>query len=100
MSIHVLLKELEGRDKPLAKAIQSGPGFKVLAIGFKEGMILAKHKTATNARLYVIQGNVRYESDSESVILNELDQHQIPVDEMHAVTAITDALIFVIKETH
>ncbi|HCR49732.1 MAG TPA: hypothetical protein DIW24_08885 [Bacteroidetes bacterium] len=77
---------------PLAKTDQT----KVIAIGFKKGMVLRKHKTAIPAKLYVLEGQVQYEAESGHMVLSEYEETPIRADEYHQVTAQEEALCLLI----
>lgn len=92
MTIQQILAELPGASKPIARVLHKGEGFKVLAIGFTKGMILAEHKANVPSRLTVIKGSVIYKSDEQSHILQTYDEFEIPVGELHAVEATADSI--------
>ncbi|MBL7976922.1 MAG: hypothetical protein JNN12_01180 [Bacteroidetes Order II. Incertae sedis bacterium] len=77
---------------PLAKTDQN----KVIAIGFKKGMVLRKHKTAIPAKLYVLEGQVQYEAESGGMVLSQYEETPIPAGEYHEVTAQEETLCLLI----
>ena len=97
MTIKEIVKELETAEKPVAKMLRKGEAFNVLAIGFRKGMVLTKHKSNLPARLVVIKGEVVYNNDSKGTTLSLYDEYEIPVDEIHWVEANEDSIITVIK---
>lgn len=97
MTIKNLISELEASVKPVGKMLRKGEDFHVLAIGFKERMVLEEHKTNLPARLLVIKGEVIYNNDHSATTLGLYDEYEIPVDELHWVEAIRDSIILVIK---
>lgn len=92
MVIKEILEELETKNHPVAKALHVGKDFKVLIIAFKKAMVLKEHKTSLNTKLTVLNGRVTYDNGTKKVILNQYDEYIIPIDEVHSVTAIDDAL--------
>ena len=90
--IKEILLQLENSVSPVAKAIHKGENFKVLAIGFKKGMILKEHKTKLPAKLTVLKGRVNYSEGTKSKELNQYDETDIPVEVLHSVVCIDDAL--------
>lgn len=89
--------ELETATQPVGKMLRKGDDFHVLAIGFKNGMILQEHKSALPARLVVLEGEVVYHSAKGASALSRYEEHEIPVNELHWVEARQDSLILVIK---
>jgi quercetin dioxygenase-like cupin family protein len=92
MIIKDVLLALENSKHPVAKVIQKGSDFKVIALGFKKGMELAAHKTTMPAKLTVLYGKVRFKQGTQETILDQFEDIDIPVDVMHAVFGIEDAL--------
>ena len=97
MIIKEILAELETKEHPIAKALFKREGFKVLALGFKKEMILKEHKANVPTKLVVLEGTVIYKSDVTMLTLNQYDEFEIPVNELHAVTALEDALCMLIQ---
>lgn len=97
MIIKQLLKDLESAKRPVAKVLQSGANFKVIAIGFKKNMILDDHKTDLKAKLVVLEGKVVYKEGDKMVMLLQYEETPIPADIMHSVTALEDSICLVIK---
>ncbi len=92
MIIKDILAQLETATHPVAKAIHKGEHFKVLAIGFKKGMILKEHTTALPAKLSVLFGAVLYKEGAIVKTLLQYDETDIPVDIVHSVECTEDAL--------
>jgi quercetin dioxygenase-like cupin family protein len=92
MAIAALLEQLETSAHPVAKAIHSGHNFKVLALGFKKGMILKEHQAHLPAKLTVLYGSVVYREADKEVRLSRYGMTDIPVDVIHSVEATEDSL--------
>lgn len=92
MLIKDILTELETATHPLAKALHKGEHFKILVIGFKNGMVLKEHKAHMPSKLTVMDGTVEYRQGEEIVVLNKYDSFDIPVEEVHSVWAKEDSL--------
>lgn len=97
MIIQEILTQLETSSHPVAKVLQKGENFKILAIGFKKDMILKDHKTSYNSKLLVINGSVKYVQNQIIIIANQYDEIAIPVNEIHQVTALTDSVCLLIQ---
>ncbi|MEO8416845.1 MAG: hypothetical protein ABI472_24490 [Ginsengibacter sp.] len=97
MIIQEILAQLENTVNPIVKILQRGDQFKVIAMGFKKGMILKEHKTPIPAKLVVIDGNVLYRQGEESIALNKFDEHEIPVNIIHSVEALHDSICILIQ---
>ena len=97
MIIKEILAELETKEHPVAKAMYKKDGVKVLMLGFKNGMILKEHKAAVPTKLVVLQGSIIYKSDANEIELSMYDEFEIPVNELHAVHAKSDALCMLIQ---
>ena len=97
MTIKQILKDLESAKRPVAKVLQSGTNFKVIAIGFTKNMVLEDHKTDIPAKLIVLGGKVVYKEGEKMVMLSQYEETPIPAGVMHSVTALEDSLFLVIK---
>lgn len=91
MTIKDLFVQLEGSSHPVAKAIHKGAHFKVLVIGFKSGMILKEHQANLPAHLTVLEGQVKYKTKESQIVLDQYDEMEIPLHEIHSVEAIKDS---------
>ena len=92
MVIKEILQQLETAVHPVAKALHKGGQFKVLAIGFKKGMILKEHQAHLPSKLFVLNGEVIYKEGEVSTTLSTYDEIVIPVQVLHSVEAISDSL--------
>lgn len=97
MIIKEILSELETKDYPIAKALYKKEGFKVLVLAFKKGMILKEHKAHVPTKLVVLDGKVLYKSDAEEIIFNKYDEFDIPLNDLHAVSALEDSLCMLLQ---
>lgn len=87
-----LLQELQTATKPVVKPLRAGKDFRVLAIGFNTGAVLAEHTTTRPTRLFVIKGSVVYREGDKSHLLNVYEDYEIPVNVRHSVEATADSL--------
>ena len=90
--IQAVFEKLETSLTPVAQAIHKGVNMKVLAIGFKKGMIMRDHKTHLPATLTVLSGKVLYRMEEEETRLTSFEQQEIPVNVTHSVEALEDSL--------
>ncbi len=97
MKIKDLLIQLENATHPVAKALFNGEHTKVLAIGFKKGMLLKEHKTQLPAILTVLEGAMLYREGNQEIRLSTYDEVQIPVHLLHSVEALSDGLCLLIQ---
>jgi quercetin dioxygenase-like cupin family protein len=95
--IKEILAELENKEHPVAKALYKTDAFKVLAIGFKKGMVLKEHKASLPSKLIVMDGSVMYKYVNNEILLNKHDEYVIHADEIHAVVALEDSLCLLIQ---
>lgn len=91
-TIQDVLARLETVSHPVAQVIQKGHDFRILAIGFKKGMLLTDHKASMPAVLTVLAGSVVYLQGDVSITLKQYEEQQIPVDIIHSVKALEDSL--------
>lgn len=97
MTIKEVKEKLETSIHPVAKSLHQGTNFKVLMMGFKKGMTLKEHKANLPTKLTVLEGAVRYIEESRDIELNQYDEVEIPVSEIHSVEALTDSLCVLTK---
>ena len=97
MIIKEILSELETKDHPVAKALYKKEGFKVLVLAFNKGMILKEHKAHVPTKLVVLEGSVKYRSETTEIELGKYDEFEIPINELHAVNALADSVCMLIQ---
>ncbi len=97
MVIKAALEELENSKHPIAKIMHNNSGCKMLTIVFKKGMVLKEHKTNTSATLVVVEGEVEYRTDKESITLKKYNQTGITVGLLHEVEAKEDSVCLLIQ---
>lgn len=90
--IKEILTQLETSLHPVAKAIHKGNHFRVLAIAFKEGMVLKEHKAHWPSKLTVLSGSVVYQEIDRTITLSQYDCVDIVPEVTHEVTALEDSL--------
>ena len=92
----MILKEIETQLAtalhPVAKALHKGEHFKVLAMGFKKGMVLKEHQAHSPTKLFVLKGQVIYHENETSTTLGLFDEIDISVNVLHTVEALEDSL--------
>ena len=92
MTIKHIKEKLETVDHPIAESIHHTSHFRVLAIGFKEGMTLKEHKAHLPSKLSVLEGAVNYVEQDRVVELGTYDEFEIPIEVTHSVVALKDSL--------
>ena len=92
----MILKEiialLENATHPVAKALHKGDHFKVLAIGFKKGMVLKEHQAHLPTKLFVLSGQIIYKQNEVCTSLSTYEEIEIPINVLHSVEATEDSL--------
>ncbi|MEJ7588896.1 MAG: hypothetical protein WKI04_15175 [Ferruginibacter sp.] len=83
---------LENAVHPVVQALRKGEHFKVLAIGFKKGMVLKEHRALLPTKLFVLKGQVFYKENDASTTLSTYEEIEIPVNIVHSVEAAEDSL--------
>ena len=68
-------------QNPVAKAIHHNAHFKVLAIGFKQVMIMIAHTAKWPSKLTVLEGDIQYSINGSKTQLNQYNEINIPVGE-------------------
>jgi quercetin dioxygenase-like cupin family protein len=86
------LAELETKNNPVAKVLHKAADSKAIIMVFKKGMMLKEHKSALPAKLTIFNGAVSFVMLGETTILNQYDTMDIPMNEVHAVTALEDTV--------
>jgi len=92
MVLKDIMAALEKAAHPVAKALHKGEHFKVLAIGFKKGMILKEHQAHLPTRLFVLYGQIIYRENEVSTTLSTYEETEIPINILHSVEAVEDSL--------
>ena len=91
-TISEIISSLETASHPVARALHKGDSFKVLLIGFKQGMILQDHKAHIPSKLTVLYGSVIYKEGEKEIRLPQYGEVGIPVEIIHSVEALEDSL--------
>lgn len=92
MTIKEIKEKLKASKGPVAQSLHQGSGFKILVVGFNKGMILKEHKAHIKSKLTVLEGSVIYKEENRVIELNQYDEVDIPVEEIHSVEATADSL--------
>ena len=92
MILQQILTEIETSKHPVAKALHKGDHFKVLAIGFKKGMVLKEHQAHLPTRLFVLSGQIIYKQNEVCTSLSTYEEIEIPINVLHSVEATEDSL--------
>lgn len=94
--IQTIKKELPESTKPIMKKILENEKTKIIGVGLKKGVEIAHHKAPSFAKIIVMQGAINYISEERNMILNHLDEFDIPLDETHKVIGLDDAIFLLI----
>ena len=97
MIIKDAFAELDFKVNPVAKILFKSQNVKVIILAFKKSMILKEHITAIPAKLIIFNGKVKYFSSIFETVLNQYDEIEIPINQLHSVTAIEDSLCLLIQ---
>ncbi|HET8753130.1 MAG TPA: hypothetical protein VFM59_02135 [Salinimicrobium sp.] len=97
MVLKSIEKELETAVNPVGKLLHQGNNYRVMALGFKENMVLKEHKSDVPTKLLVIKGEVVYNNATSATTLGLYDEFEIPVEEYHWVEAKKDSLFLLFK---
>lgn len=92
MTIQSIKDALSQAKNPVAKAIHHNSHFKVLVIGFNQGMVMATHTAKWPSKLTVLEGIIHYTMEGAVTILNQYDEFDIPVGVVHSLEAKSDSL--------
>lgn len=79
-------------DQPVIKKIHDENGTKIMAIGLKRGVELSEHVAPCKARLLVVQGEIDFNTETESRRYACFESYDIPMDVKHSVVAWDDAI--------
>lgn len=89
---NLLLNEL----KPAVLSVRKTEKSNTFAVGLTQNQLLAKHKTATPTLLTVLQGEILFRINGESIRLCTLDAFEIPVNQEHEVMGVEKENIFIL----
>jgi len=99
MTIKEIKAEIKTATKPVVSVLTKGSQSKLIAIGLGKGISLREHKAPGPTRIVMLLGAIEYKTSDAVKTFNALDEYQIPMDEIHAVTGIEDA-IFLLSVNH
>jgi len=88
--------QLKGSTRPIVKVLMKNNLTRCIAIGLAENVELSDHKSPAPAQLLILKGSINYQSQSADVILNALDEFEIPQEEVHRVIAKEDSIFLLI----
>ena len=75
------------RVKPQIRIVQASEHFKVIHVTLQPGAILEKHIAPARAKIFVVKGAIEYRSLRGIKTIHHLEEYDIPLDEIHEVTA-------------
>lgn len=84
---------LKVSDTPVIKKIHDDNGIKIIAIGLARGVKLEEHKTTCKAELLVVQGEIDFNTETESRRYACFESYDIPLNVKHNVVAWDDAIV-------
>lgn len=73
--------------KPQIRIVQASKHFKVILVTLQPGAVLEKHTAPARAKIFVVKGAIEYRSLREIKTIHHLEEYNIPLDEIHEVTA-------------
>ena len=85
-------EKLKKSNAPVVKEIHNENGTKILAIGLGRGVTLAEHVAPCKAKLLVVQGEIDFNTATESKRFACYESYNIPMDVKHSVVAWDDAI--------
>ncbi len=85
MTIKKIILAIENANKPITALLSKGTKSKLIAIGIGKGILLKEHKAPGPTKLIVLRGKIEYRTEDSSRIFSELDEFQIPLEEVHSV---------------
>ncbi|MFY0643377.1 MAG: hypothetical protein JXR19_02815 [Bacteroidia bacterium] len=96
MNLNDVVSQMELSERPITHLIHKSDSSKIIAIGLKKGVSLNEHKSPGPANIVVIKGAISYKANSKLVELRTYDEFQIPIDEIHSVTGIENAVFLLV----
>jgi len=96
MTLSELYKQLPNSKKPLVTSIMKSDNTRLIAIGINAGVVLEKHKAPGRTKLIVIRGKIKYISVHKTYIIDQYHTHDIPLEEIHYVTAETPSIFLLL----
>jgi quercetin dioxygenase-like cupin family protein len=87
-----------GTEKPSVLSIIKNEKINIIAIGLNKDQIIAKHKTSLSSLLTVLKGEIQFNIEGNSFVLNQFDTYQIPVNTEHEVMANEKAIFTLTQE--
>ncbi len=97
MTIQSVKAEMETAIKPVAKLLRKSQDSKILVIGLRKDLVLKAHSTPVRTLLTVLEGSVEYHEEGKSIVLNQYEEHEIPIKIIHSLVALDDSLCLLIQ---
>ena len=95
---HGLIDAVQPREKrPGVQRIMVADGARVVVFRFAAGQVLAEHKAAFPILVQSIDGHIRFTADGRTIDLHPGDIAHLSARLLHAVEAVTDATLLLIK---
>ncbi|TXE16622.1 hypothetical protein ES731_13715 [Psychroflexus gondwanensis] len=86
-------ENLKVSDQPIMKTIYEEGDTTVIAIGLGRGVELAEHLAPCKAKLMVVQGEIDFNTETESRRYACFESYDIPMNLRHSLVAWDDALV-------
>lgn len=87
---------LSSSTAPITKAYYENDKTKIIAIGLKKDVVLAKHTAPSKAQILIIQGAVTFRTATFSKSINTYETFEIPLEVVHEVIGDTDSIFLLI----
>jgi len=97
MTIKEVKAAIPTATKPVVKLFRKTNDAKLIIIGLKQNIKLKEHTTPVPAKLTVLEGCVKYIQGEETIMLNQYDEQEIPVQIVHALEAVEDSICLLIQ---
>jgi len=85
-------------EKPAVLSVRKTDKINIIAIGLLEKQVLKKHKTSIPSLLVVLQGKILFRIDNETIVLNQFETYQIPVNVEHEAEGVDEKNCFMLTQ--
>lgn len=96
LALNEISEALSKSNAPIIKPVYDKSGNKLLAIGLRSGVTFPEHIAPSKAKLMVVQGEIDFNTETDSYRFERFDSFDIPMQVKHSVVGVFDAIFLLL----
>jgi len=92
MTIKEIFEKTKSANKPVTQLLSKGSNSKLIGIGLRKDVVLKEHKAPGPTTMVILKGQLEYTTKESVKNFYELNEYQIPLEEIHSVKGVEDCV--------